>query len=240
MTLTRTPRIAASTWVVALIAGLSVTGCADAPDPLPVRAAVTWEGGTVPTVDGAVEAPRVEAVREYTRWLNASINALNFSDPGFAALARPDEIERAYKEVLYDVRHGELTLHSGPTQFSLIQVILNGEDESLVKVCLRDAVGWTLEDDAAEGATKALVGDDVWERRSDGFTIAEYWLDFVEGRWIVDRAPVEPESEYDNVGKPCEPEELASGTYVEQPDLGLLHDLTAEKLIDPEGEPSEQ
>ncbi|WP_129669053.1 hypothetical protein [Phytoactinopolyspora endophytica] len=232
--MTTTPR-----WAALIVAAVfSAAACSGPPDPLPVRAAVTWDGGAVPSDDDPVAGPRVEAVREYVRWMNASINALNFSDPGLAAVADELEIKRVYRETRSDVEHGRLTLRAGPPEYSIVQVMLAGDDGSLIEVCQRDATGWNADRYEVE-ESRTLVGDDIWERRPDNFILVHYWLEAADDRWIVDRVLDEQEYDGADVGGPCDPEDVAFGTFVQQPELDLLHEVTSEMLIGPAGERDE-
>ncbi|WP_129669054.1 hypothetical protein [Phytoactinopolyspora endophytica] len=218
---------------VTLIAMLAVAACSDpAPEPLPVRAAVTWQGGVPPSSEHD-DDPRVVAVHEYTRWMNASINALNFSAPSLAAVADESEINPTYTRTVRDVRseNGDVALRQGPDVFTVREVVEQQVGTSRVEVCLRPATKWTLDDTDAGDTTETLVGSGIWERRHTGFTVATYTVVQEDDHARVISWSWSP--------TPCDPGDVTFGVFTEPPDFGLLREARPQMVVDPEGNPTE-
>ena len=212
-----------------------LAGCG--PDPLPVRAEVSWADGREP-VGPFEDDPRVEVLREAVPLYTAARNALNYSGPALNEITMLSPLKSAAntEHTTIKSRRGPNRLYEGPPSFTVTDIEeLDAEAQIFtIRVCERRSPWWSVKGDVWR------YPDEVVEERDGLFRVEQahyvenqYQVSWWQERWQVETFGAGGSTE-------CDPgPDVAVPTFTTPPDLSLLTEATPEMVIGPDGEPVE-
>ncbi|WP_277210028.1 hypothetical protein [Isoptericola croceus] len=180
-------------------------------------------------------------VFEYTRWLNASANAFNYSALELAELmaASAEEakgfashtVSDKYNRVDASFTNNDQRLFEGPDQIVIEDIVETDDGLIEVKTCHRKSAYWTKAGRTLENERHEItaIGDGIERVEPLFFRPATFEIIDVEGRWVVDK-------HYAYNTEVCDPgADVTRGTYDHNNDPEFLLEVTTDWLVDPDG-----